>query len=306
VKVVSRQQPTREQIALRRAFESSPASQITQEAFDFGPKHLRRLSRLRLGDRAEVHDLFEYTQDLLYTEIQVPLLAYLLPFCLEAWREDLRGNEGYGGFVEHFYPVLANRQIFDKHLQANQTEAVRSFMRASILEEIDDQCGLKYQESRARPYRWIRALTTYGVLLPDADTLWTAWCSLNTVGQAVAAVQYFSCLMYQKDENPVFAPWTPDGGGGPPSLWEFAGHLYEHRWLEPNVLFLKRSLNFAEVSRVLSLAVEQLVGQPEHKVAAEVLADLPLCTDTVTARCSELPKLLETVQPFPTVLEWSK
>ena len=35
------------------------------------------------------------------------LFAYLLPLCLEAWRDDLRGTHcGYGGFVEHFYPVL--------------------------------------------------------------------------------------------------------------------------------------------------------------------------------------------------------
>jgi hypothetical protein len=201
---------------------------------------------LRPGDRAEARDLLEYTQDLLYTEIQGPLLAYLLPFCLEAWRKDLRGTEGYGGFVEHFYPVypvLANRQIFDSHLKAHQTAAVASFMRESILAEIDDQRGLSYQGSAARPYRWIAALTTYGVLLPDVDRLWTAWCSINTVGEAVAAVQYFSCLMYEKNDNPVFAAWTPERGGGPPSLWEFAGHLYEHRWLEPNVLFLKTTLN---------------------------------------------------------------
>lgn len=96
MKVVSRQQLTKETLALRRAFGSSPPFQITQEAFEFDSRHLRRLSRLHPSDRAEARDLFEYTQDLLYTEIQSPLLAYLLPFCLEAWREDLRGHEGYG------------------------------------------------------------------------------------------------------------------------------------------------------------------------------------------------------------------
>jgi hypothetical protein len=52
--------------------------------------------------------------DLRYTDIQSSLLAYLLPFCLELWCEDLRGTrEKYGGFVEHLYPVLADRAIFD-------------------------------------------------------------------------------------------------------------------------------------------------------------------------------------------------
>ncbi|MGB9402284.1 MAG: hypothetical protein WCA98_02010, partial [Candidatus Acidiferrales bacterium] len=81
----------------------APPATITQEAFDRDDGHLRRLVRLRPGQRAEASDLWNYAQDLRYTEIQGPLLAYLLPFCLEAWREDLRGVDGYGGFVENFY-----------------------------------------------------------------------------------------------------------------------------------------------------------------------------------------------------------
>ena len=122
---------------LRRAFSSAPPKQITQEPFDSSPKHLSRLGRLLPGDRPEVGDLWEYTQDLLYSnEIQRALLRYLLPFCLSAWRDDLRGvHSGYGGFVEHFYPVLANKHIFDELLTPSQTMAVSEFTRASILEE---------------------------------------------------------------------------------------------------------------------------------------------------------------------------
>src|SRR6267154_6529657 len=117
---------------------------ITQEAYEGNLAHLKRLSQLRPGEQAELKDLWEYTQDLLYTEIQGPLLAFLLPFCLDAWREDLRGKSGYGGFVENFYPVLANRHVFDRYLTATQTAAVSEFMRTSILEEIDEQRGLAY------------------------------------------------------------------------------------------------------------------------------------------------------------------
>jgi len=215
---------------------------ITQEAFDRDDRHLRRLVRLAPDERADPSDLWAYTQDLRFTKIQGPLLAYLLPFCLEAWREDLRGfDSGYGGFVEHLYPVLADCHVFDEHLTPKQKEAVLTFMRESILEEIDEQRGLAYRGTNARPYRWIRALTSYGVLLPDVHRVWTAWWSLETVGRAIAAVQYISCLMYSEDENPVFSPWTQDTGGGPPCLWEFEGHLYEHRWLEPNVTFFERN-----------------------------------------------------------------
>jgi hypothetical protein len=294
-------------LALRRAFGRVAAPpKITQEAFEGNDRHLSRLVRLKSDERAEPDDLWKYTQDLLYTEIQGPLLAYVLPFCLEVWREDLRGiHNGYGGFVEQFYPVLANRHVFDAHLTQKQSAAVSEFMRQTILEEIDDQRGLSYQGTKPRPYRWVGALTTLGVLLPDVERLWTAWWSVNTVGRAISAVQYISCLMYSENENPVFAPWTPNGGGGPPCLWEFEGHLYTHRWLEPNVTFLKGVLNVPGLSEVLTRAVERLVDQPEHDVAALMKADVPLLIETLQARCAELPQLLETTQEPSRLLAWT-
>ena len=293
------------EVELRRAFPSRPPSHITQEPFDSGLKHLGALARLHPGNRAQPSDLWEYTQDLLYcTEIQGPLLTFLLPYCLEAWRDNLRGTHtGYGGFVEHFYPALAKKHVLDRYLTHAQTLAVSQFMRESILAEIDDQRGLAYKGMGARAYRWIRALTTHGVLLPDVGQLWTTWWSTDTVGRAIATVQYVSCLMYEQNENPVFAAWTRDEGGGPPCLWEFEGHLYENRWLEPNVQFLRENLNQQTVERALDRAVSYLAGQTEHESALEVQQDLPLCAETVVARCAQLPALLRTtLRP----LEWKR
>jgi hypothetical protein len=286
---------------------ATPPDKITQVPYDGDGKHFRRLAKLLRGERADASDLYYFTHDLLYTdEIQDSLLAHVLPFCLEAWREDLHGQSGYGGFVEYFYPLLANRQIFERHLKPAQTAAVSEFMRESIIEEIDQQQGLEYVGMSARPYRWFEAFTTYGVLLTDLDRLWNAWWSLDTVGRAIAVVQYLSWLMYRDDENPVFSPWTPDKGGGPPSLWAFGGFLYTNRWLEPNVQFLKRVLNPSGASEALNRAVERLIHQPGHKVAVEVRNDLPLCADLLAARCAELPRLLETVQEPGKLLEWTK
>jgi hypothetical protein len=300
--------PTPEVLKLRRAFASKPPQQITQKPYDATPKHLKTLARLHAGDRAEPGDLWEYMQDWLYSDaIQGSLLTYLLPVCLQAWRDDLRGARSeYGGFVEYFYPVLANKHVFDTLLTPIQSRAVSEFMRESILEEIDAQRGLAYKGTGAQPYRWTTALATYGVLLPDVDQLWAAWWSIQTVGRAVATVQYVSCLMYPEHENPVFAPYTPDMGGGPPCLWEFGGHLYEHRWLDPNIRFLQRILNPKEVEGALSRAIERLAGLPEQEVAAEVQNDIPLCAETLAARCTQLPRLLETKQQAGKLLEWTK
>ena len=51
----------------------APPKKITQQAFEGDDRHLRRLVRLRSGQRAEASDLWEYTR---YSEIQGPLLAY--------------------------------------------------------------------------------------------------------------------------------------------------------------------------------------------------------------------------------------
>jgi hypothetical protein len=295
-----------ERVKLHRALGAMrPPEKITQEAFEGNDQHLRRLARLQPSEQADRNDLWEYIQDLRYTDIQGSLLVYLLLFCLQAWRDDLRGIDGYGGLIEHFYPVLADRHIFDLHLTPKQSAVVSEFMQQAILEEIDDQRGLAFQGSRTRPYHWFRALTTYGVLRPDMDRLWTAWWALNTIGRAVAAVQYISCLMYPENVNPVFAPWTPDRGGGPPCLWGFEGHLYAHRWLEPNVNFLRGTLTIQKVSEALGQAVERLVDQPQHDAAAAVQQDFPLCTEVLEARCAELPQLLAPIQQSSTQLSWS-
>jgi hypothetical protein len=228
-----------------------------------------------------------------------------MPVCLQAWHDDLRGTRGYGGVVEHFYPVLADRQVFETHLTPKQTAAVSEFMRQSILQEMDDQRGLMYEGSNARPYRWIRALTTHGVLLLDTDSLWRSWWALGTTGRAVSAVQYVSALMYPSKENPVFAPWTPDRGGGAPGLWEFEGHLYSHRWLEANVEFLSRTLTVSAVSDVLARAVGELINQPEHQIAVRMLTELPMRRQLLAVRCAELPILLAKTREPGALLEWS-
>lgn len=182
--------------ALRRAMaRASPPNTITQEAFDSDTGHLKRLVRLKRGEHAQPEDLWDYTQDLRDAEIQRELFTYLLPVWLQAWHDDLRGAHGYGGFVEHFYPVLADRGVFDTHRTPKQTAAVSEFMRQSILEEMDDQRGLAHRGMSAGPYRWIRALTTHGVLLSDVECVWTSWWALGAIGRAVSAVQYISALI---------------------------------------------------------------------------------------------------------------
>ena len=110
---------------------AAPPKKVTQEAFEGNDRHLHRLLRIKLGERPDLKELWEYLQDLRHTDIQSSLLAYLLPFCLELWCEDLRGtSDKYGGFVENLYPVLADRAIFDKHLTSKRRLSKESTRRA--------------------------------------------------------------------------------------------------------------------------------------------------------------------------------
>jgi hypothetical protein len=293
--------------ALRSALGvTHPPERITQESFELDDGHLGRLVRLQPGERPNGNDLFAYTEDLRYTKVQGSLLAYLLPVLLEVWRDDVRGIENsYAGVVEHIYPILADRHVFDQELTPKQNATVSAFMRQVILEEIDNQRGLAFSGKRAQPYRWVREIATYGVILPDLESLWTTWWSLDAIGRAIAYIQYLSCFMYAANENPIFSPWTPDAGGGPPCLWEFSGHLYTHCWLEPNVRFLRRTLNVQSLRDLLDRATERLLGEPEHAAAANVCADFALCASTVEARCIELPEILGTPQGPGRLHEWS-
>jgi hypothetical protein len=115
-------------------------------------RHLRRLLRIKPGERPDLQDLWEYLQDLRYTDIQNSLLAHRF---LSVLNYGVRIYEAlatkYGGFVERLYPVLADRAIFDKHLTSKQSAAVSEFIRQTNLEEVDDQLGQKHREAANSP-----------------------------------------------------------------------------------------------------------------------------------------------------------
>src|SRR5437870_6035274 len=94
--------------ALRCALgQPTPPKEIWQEPIDCNPAHLHALAHLQPDERAHGGDLSHYARDLKTMVVQEEFLRYALPFCLRAWREDLRGEySGYDGFVAHFYPAL--------------------------------------------------------------------------------------------------------------------------------------------------------------------------------------------------------
>jgi hypothetical protein len=231
-------------------------------------------------------------------------LAWVLPWFLEAWLDDLIGrSNAYAGAVEQLYPTLANARVLGS-LRADQRDAIAVFMRDGLLSEIDTQEGLSYSGSGARPYRWIAAHASYGVLFLGVEQLWKRLWAAETRGRAVAVVQYASCLIYD-DDNPVFASWAHDRGGGPPCLWEQAGHLYDEPWLEENVRYVRDFLKPARVIDSLRLAVTALAGQQEMPIAEQVLRGAQSRGEVLASRCDELPRLLAHTQSPHNLCEWT-
>ena len=292
--------------SVRRAFgDPKPPAVITQKAFDFDDGHYRRMCSLRPGERPRAIDLLNYALDLQYQEaLQPDLFRSLFPSCLEAWRDELYGFTDYAGFVDEFNTALVRGRILERMLQPSELAAVASAMRAWILEAIDRQRGLHFRGSERRAYKWIRAVATYGVLQPDVESLWVAWWNLESVGRAIAAIQYISCLMYETSSNPIFDPWTREAGGGPPTLWEYGGFLYEDHWKLENVAYLERALEVSHLEAKLVESVARLVDEPEHVQAKRVLGDWNRQLSITTSRCAELPKILATRSAADVLFEW--
>ena len=220
----------------------SPPEKIVQDVFEGDITAYIRLCSLH-GKDPNWHDLFEPIQDMCYLEnLQADLIRYVFPICLRGWALDLMDEIDIDGLVENFWLALAGRTEVWEILGSEGSDAVSDFMRDTILDRMDREHELSFSGRAASPYAWFHALGSYTVVFPSLDSLWEIWWEMGTSGLAASALQYASCLMYENDRNPIFSPWTPTGGGGPPALWEVDGAIYEQAAHPDNIAFLEHVL----------------------------------------------------------------
>lgn len=264
---------------------------IVQKQFDDNNDSLARLSS-ELTEPPDEADLEDYALDLQYVELQRDLFEFVFPRCLEAWRRSLFTEST--GFVEQFHAALAARRLLDEYLSPSQREAVFAFMRESMLERLGSESRLSFTGSRVPPYTWVGFLGSFGVLVPEIDRLWTEWWTLKAEGHCVAALQYASCLMYPENQNPIFAPWTGQDGGGPPALWEAASVGFNERWLDVNTSFLRSALTASWLEERVQDAAGALRSHGESDVAQLMVAEIPNCRTRVVQRIPQLIERLRT------------
>lgn len=291
------------QNAIRSFGNPQPPAKITQEPFDYDPGHYRRLCQTE--QTPDLVDLCKYADDISYQDLQPDLFLFLLPICLRVGQLDLMSSHesDYAGFVEQFSAAMAKHAGFRDILTPVQYEAVEAFMRDVILDKIDREQSLSFSGMRASPYSWVSAIGTFGTVFPSVAQLWREWWSMPTAGRACGVLQYTSALMYSDDKNPMFSPWTPDGGGGPPTLWETDGHIFDQSWLPQNVDFLRSTLTAAYVRESISEAASVLRGKIDSPVPALMVADFNKASPLVELRIEELLEYLSL--PLGQVRYWA-
>jgi len=291
---------------LRALGKPKPPRSFTQRPFDYDPSHYQRLCAPG-GGNAAAGDLYDYALDLTYIEdIQLDLFRYVIPKCLQAWQVNLQasGHSGYEGFVEQFLAALAQRQGFVGFLPREQHEAIAKFMSDAILDKIDQENKLTFSGMAASPYAWINSIAALGTAFPCIPALWREWWDMHTRGQAYAVLQYASCLMYFSTDNPVFSPWSPERGGGPPCLWETGAFIDRQSWLADNVVFLKKTLSVRYVGEAVSNAAISLNGCPDSFKAERLAADFESASEIVAQRIDDLITILSSPLGKAPVMDW--
>lgn len=290
------------------AYDRPPApSEFLQGPLDGDPAHYERLCTLTDDALPSPRDFGDYADDICYMpEVQAELFAHLLPACLEVWRHDLTHNHrsDYAGNVEIFQSALARRPLLEDCLTPARRAAVLDYMRDALLDRIDREDSLSHAGQYATAYAWFYRLGAFAVILPKLEALWREWWRFETPGQAVAALQYTSCLMYEDRDNPIFAPWTQENGGGTPGLWETDGQTFHEQWRTENVLFFLETVTPAYIEGALGRAARRLDGALDSEVPARMLAEFANQRPLLEHRLKVLPDILS--QAIDATLVWPK
>lgn len=210
---------------------------------------------------------------------------------MQAWQQNLLvplSSPSYRAFVEYFLGALACRNFLQELLTAEEYEVVVNFIQNTILDRLDQEEELSFS-GNGRVYTWFYALGTFAIIFPTMESLWKIWWMMETRGHVISALQYLSCLMYDEQRNPIFHPWTPQQGGGPPELWETGAHIHDRAWQHKNVAFFQSTITPAYVEEKLHQAVAFLA---ESDIPGKMMRDFETQKDILEYRLKVLPAIL--------------
>lgn len=271
--------------------DPQPPKFVWERQFDYFDDALQKLATTPYKE-IDFGDLWYYHHDLAYAELQPEVFAYLFPVCLMDWHITLQANKSCSHGDSEFHYGLSNGNVLEKMTTASQRQQIADFFCDSLLERLDLERGLHVSGSGATAYGWMFRFNSLGLIMPIIPNIWKAWWALETIGRAVAAVQYLSGFIYYDGENPVFEMWTPDKGGGGPYLCGNDSLIHNKGWMTQNTDFLASVLTLKFVEEHLKHAAVRLDGHPECDMARRLVVEIGDRRDLVESRTAELPSLL--------------
>jgi hypothetical protein len=268
-----------------------PPTVIWQEPFDYVRGHCERLCDRR--QRPQNVDFCDYLLDYKYMEVQEDLLRYLLPKVLFAWGQDLLGTtKEYGGMAEQVFASLSARPLHPEFFNEEEFDATMQYVASLILEAMGQETTFPPAGYHRTHYSWFYALGSFMVVFPRLDYLWERWWSLPNEALSLRMVEYVSCLLYENMDNPVFAPHTRNKGGGPPSLVETDGHIFDQTTHPDNVAFLEATLSVDYVHERLQAARATITTPENRRILDQILEEFELQSIILEERLADFPKLL--------------
>ena len=103
----------------------------------------------------------------------------------------------------------------------------------------------------------------------------------------------------------MFDAWTKDGGGGPPCLWHYRGHLLDANWRDANLGSAAQRLTPDGVRGVLDRSIARLASHRLRDKVASIRFHLDARTETLSRRCRELQQFLATPNEAEYSFQWT-
>jgi len=217
-------------------------------------------------------------------------LRYLFPPILRIWETELYQRDSV--FVQYFHEEVCRTDFIERALSDPLRRASTDFMVRALSDRLAAESSLSIH-GRTTSHDWFGFLASFGVFTPALSSLWSQVWQSSQRGHAVAVLQYLSCLLYE-DENPIFAPFICDKGGGPPQLWGYDSVGFGECWKKENLNFLSAALSSRNIREWLERASENHAEDQVGTVAANFLRRLDGCAPEVDQRIELLLTALRT------------
>lgn len=243
---------------------------IWQKQFDGMDETLRKIAQCDWQD-IQAADLWEYTLDMAYQDLQPDLFRHVFPACLKFWYDTLMADESAEVGDSDLHRSLIRGNILARMLNEAERQRLLGFFVEGMLDRMDLERG--FEGGAGSASAWISRFNSLGLVAPVIPALWTNWWSMKTPGSAICAVQYASGLIYCRGENPLYPARTPMDGGGGPDMTEWDAQVFDSVWCDSNLAFLRSILSPGYVIERMAFAATVLSGAPEAGIAERLARD---------------------------------